>query len=774
MSWLRSDISWIDVTVIAVYLVASLCIGVLGSKLLGLSNGKEDDYYLAGRKMPGWLNGLSNAATALNSDVAPLYCGVAVVAGLSGAWFYLSRFGFGMLIVSLLFAVKWRQMRVKTGPEFFTLRYGGTGSKAARVYSSIYSVLLGMIPWIGAGMVGMHKVAAPIFGYESIWVTIGVILPLLTIYVWSSGLAGVLITDGLQGIIIIVGNLVLVISVLVAFGGPTGMGEALKNAYNGKDKTHLTALANANVSFYHTEPDADGNFVQVVVYPEERSGYFGNSRKAETFANPVMYEMSKGVSPAEALKEATVIDVGHGYKLMEYSASKDNYIAKIKLPNNKEKNSEPLTLVDNQVKVLLPIPASNSLHGTAVTAAALPKVDEQTAWNLNGIQEFSEVATTGTSLSSSLPQPGMRIVSPVGVILWMVILLVGVGGGVGSDGQRYFSCKNNYEAAKVGLWGNVALFGMLLLLMLPVLGMLARYPELHFVDSSGDRENIYGRMLVEFLPKGFIGVTVAAMLSSVMSTVSTHLNYGSQTLLNDVYRPLFGDPGKGKSVFIGQLLMLIIVALSIIVTVNADSLIGITMVVIGVLGSAASYGWGQWWWWRTNIKSWTISIFAGPLLYGVFQFLLPSLEWWRNFQAAAPENSQIVQAIMAMLLGTVCWVIAALVTEPENMDTLKEFYLRARPHGCWGPVKQALIAEGRLSEDEVKTTILPGFVTAIVGFIMMAAGTMVCTTLFVGQYKMMTIYIVITLISGYAFKRMFHWHLHRMGADVDCYVQVED
>ena len=170
-SLIRESINHFDLLVIIIYLLLSLIIGLFGSKLMGLSSTKEEDYYLAGRKMPGWLNGLSNAATALNSDVAPLYCGIAVVAGLSGAWFYLSRFCFGMLVVALLFVVKWRQLRIKTGPEFFSLRYGRI-SKLPRVYSSIHGILLGMIPWFVAGMVSTHKVAGPIFGYESIWITI--------------------------------------------------------------------------------------------------------------------------------------------------------------------------------------------------------------------------------------------------------------------------------------------------------------------------------------------------------------------------------------------------------------------------------------------------------------------------------------------------------------------------------------------------------------------------------------------------------------------------
>ena len=56
------------------------------------------------------------------------------------------------------------------------------------------------------------------------------VLPLLTVYVWTSGLAGVLLTDALQGFVILAANLVMVGAVLWAFGGPSGLAEAVMSA----------------------------------------------------------------------------------------------------------------------------------------------------------------------------------------------------------------------------------------------------------------------------------------------------------------------------------------------------------------------------------------------------------------------------------------------------------------------------------------------------------------------------------------------------------------
>ena len=754
MGWLSGGFRMIDIAVILIYLALSLILGMLGSRLLGLSGNKEEDYFLAGRKMPGWLNGLSNAATALNSDVAPLYCGVALAAGLSGAWFYLSRFGFGMLIISLLFAAKWRQMRIRTGPEFFSLRYGH-GSKAARVYSSIYTVLLGMIPWIGAGIVGMDKVAGPIFNYNNIWITVAVILPLLTIYVWSAGFGGVLITDGMQGVVIMIGNLVLVVAVLTAFGGPSGMGKALKDAYNGRDVLELKTLSAAPGFFELRQPD--GSIIQLAIYPEYHSGYFNNVRNAEKMKfTPVYTDKNKNTVTPEP---ATVSAAG-GFVVEETiyapTAPRPAFFC-----GGGPKNLEP----DENGGIAAELDGDIILSRD--TGAVNNWIVKMTSTAENAAENY------GSALSSSLPVPGNAILGPLGVICWLLISVVGVGGGVASDGQRYFSCKNNYEAAKVGLWGNVALFGMLLLLMLPVLGMLARYPETHFIASGGLRENIYGRMLIEFLPEGAVGITVAAMLASVMSTVSSHLNYGSQTLLNDVYRPLLGEPKAGREVWVGRLLMLVIVGLSVLVTVNTESLMGITTIVVGLFGSSATFGWAQWWWWRVNLKGWLASILTGPIFYFLFSKLLPLIPAWAAAMRDNGETMAIIQALISMALSMLCWLIVTLATKPEDMAQLKEFYLRAHPAGLWGPVRAELIAEGKLKDEEPPAQLIPGFLIAIVGFAMMAAGTLAIATLFIGNYTEVAIYTLITVVVGLIFKRLFRWHLQRLGADVDFYGNPE-
>lgn len=118
----------IDCVVLAAYLIISFVAGICANKILKSSNKSADGYFLAGRSMPGWLTGISNAVTAMNADVAPAYVGVTLAVGLPVCWFYFSRFSLGVLLAGLLFFARWRQLGVSTGPEFFSLRFGGTAA----------------------------------------------------------------------------------------------------------------------------------------------------------------------------------------------------------------------------------------------------------------------------------------------------------------------------------------------------------------------------------------------------------------------------------------------------------------------------------------------------------------------------------------------------------------------------------------------------------------------------------------------------------------------
>ncbi len=597
----------IDAGVVVLYLVASFVFGLRASRMLHSDRESEEDYYLAGRGVRGWINGVSHAVTLVNADVAPAYCGMAVVTGLSVAWFYMSRFSLSLLLAAMLFAARWHQLGIRTGPEFFSLRFGGHLSRFARTYTSLYSVSVGTIPWLGAGLLGVHMIFAPIFDVDSKAITLLVVLPVLVSYVWISGYAGVLVTDVLQTIVIVVANIAILVTVLWKFGGPKQLAVAVENA----------------------------------------------------------------------------------------------------LP---ERSSEIMSL---------------------------------------------------------LPVWGNAAMGPVVVCAWMLVSTIGVGGSVALEGQRLFSCRSPREAATVGIWSEVALFIMLATLTLPMLGVLAQHPYLYTAEPSV-RETSYGILLYEYLPPGLLGLALAALLASVMSTVAGHLNYGSQTLVNDVCRQFFPNIADRQAVLAGRLLMLVILSLSVAVMWAADSLVGIAVVVSGMFGSTLTFSWGQWWWWRVNIWSWCAATVGGPVVYLALGWLLPHWPWWQEqaaVSASAVQGMAMLQAVIAMAVTTTIWFLVALLTPPEEMETLKEFYVRAQPMGIWGPVRRAV--EAGHPELHVanapRNLILGGIVVAVVGAISIALCVLAFSGLVVGQYRMAVSLLIIAVPTMMVFRWLFRRHMDRLG-----------
>ncbi len=219
----RPGLAPLDWGVMAVYMLVLVAVGLYFRRF---ANQDLVHFFLAGRRLPGWANGVSNAATCMNADVAPAYCGMAVITGLYVCWFYFSRFGLGLMVAAVLLAPCWRRLGVLTSPEFYELRFSGTPAFTMRMITALRSAFVGVVIWIGAGLLGLAKIAEALLGWER-WETFVAVLPIILLYVLLSGYMGVVVSDVLQSIIIVASSVVLMLVVWLDFGGPLGLHDAL-------------------------------------------------------------------------------------------------------------------------------------------------------------------------------------------------------------------------------------------------------------------------------------------------------------------------------------------------------------------------------------------------------------------------------------------------------------------------------------------------------------------------------------------------------------------
>ncbi|HJN46758.1 MAG TPA: sodium:solute symporter family protein [Vicinamibacterales bacterium] len=96
-----------------------------------------EEYFLAGRTLPGWKAGLSMAATQFAADTPLLVTGLVATAGIFGLW-QLWIFAATFLLMGFVLAGAWRRAGVVTDAELTEVRYGGTPAAVLRGVKAVY------------------------------------------------------------------------------------------------------------------------------------------------------------------------------------------------------------------------------------------------------------------------------------------------------------------------------------------------------------------------------------------------------------------------------------------------------------------------------------------------------------------------------------------------------------------------------------------------------------------------------------------------------------
>ena len=232
----------IDWILLGSYLVLTLVLGIWLSR----RNRGEEDYFLAGRRLNGWLAGASMAATTFSIDT-PLYvAGLIGSRGLAGNWEWWS-FGLAHVAMAVVFAPLWRRTGVLTDAAFTELRYGGPAAAWLRGIKAFLLALPVNCIGIGYAFLALRKVVEalglvsgqPILG--GITDTVGLlalVAVLVLAYTVAGGLWAVVVTDLVQLVLALVGALAVAVAALHAAGGM----DALLDQLEGLGRPELLSL----------------------------------------------------------------------------------------------------------------------------------------------------------------------------------------------------------------------------------------------------------------------------------------------------------------------------------------------------------------------------------------------------------------------------------------------------------------------------------------------------------------------------------------------------
>jgi Na+/proline symporter len=204
-----------------VYLTAQIALGVWVSRRIGT----EADYLVAGRKLGYALTTFSMFATWFGAETVISGAGRAYERGFS-----LNSpepFGYGLCLLLLggIFAVPLWRRQLTTLADLFRQRYSVRVERLAAIILIPSSIF-----WAAAQIRAFGNVVATASPDLSLETALAVAAGFTIIYTMFGGLLADAMTDLVQGVVLIVGLLVVTVGVYVAVGGMDGVQLAISSA----------------------------------------------------------------------------------------------------------------------------------------------------------------------------------------------------------------------------------------------------------------------------------------------------------------------------------------------------------------------------------------------------------------------------------------------------------------------------------------------------------------------------------------------------------------
>ena len=274
---------------------------------------------------------------------------------------------------------------------------------------------------------------------------------------------------------------------------------------------------------------------------------------------------------------------------------------------------------------------------------------------------------------------------PIAVQWWASYYPGAEPGGGGYIAQRMFSAKNENHAIGATLLFNICHYALRPWPWIIIaLSSLIIFPDLKDIQSTFPNLPIsklghdvaYPAMLT-LLPPGLLGLVAASLIAAFMSTMSTQLNLGASYLVNDFYKRFINKSANERQlVAVGRLFSIasIIMGAALGLSLTNASQAFELLLMIGA-GTGLIYIL-RWFWWRINAYTEIIAMISSLIIAYYFNFLSDRFMAWQEI-------------VIGASLTTITWVIATLITPPEDDKTLMRFVRIVNPGGPgWKKYKQ--------------------------------------------------------------------------------------
>lgn len=351
----------------------------------------------------------------------------------------------------------------------------------------------------------------------------------------------------------------------------------------------------------------------------------------------------------------------------------------------------------------------------------------------------------------------MLLIIPLLVQWWSTWYPGAEPGGGGYIAQRMFAAKNADHSIKAVLFFNVAhyairpwpwiIVALCSIIVFPDLDSFAKaFPAVNSGVATHDMG--YPAMLT-FIPAGLLGLVVTSLVAAYMSTISTHLNWGSSYLVNDVYKRFINPTAsEGKQVLLGRLLTVVLMIFSMLMALVLENALQTFEILLQIGAGTGLIFILRWFWWRVNAISEIVAMVVSFLIALYFAF------------ATHPFGFEELLSWQKLIIGvsitTISWVTASFLTQKTADEQLANFLNKVNPGGPgWKKIIARLSTKGLIQHKAQKWKVPTGIICMIAGS-MGVYGLLFSTGLFIyGELLEASGLLLFSVFCGYVIFKLY-------------------
>ncbi|HSJ68785.1 MAG TPA: sodium:solute symporter family protein [Anditalea sp.] len=276
------------------------------------------------------------------------------------------------------------------------------------------------------------------------------------------------------------------------------------------------------------------------------------------------------------------------------------------------------------------------------------------------------------------------LIMPIAVQWWATWYPGAEPGGGGYIAQRMLSAKDEKNAIGATLFFNIAHYALRPWPWIIIaLSSLIVFPEIsdlkvafpHLPDDKLNDDLAYPAMLT-FLPVGLLGIVLASLIAAFMSTISTHLNWGSSYIVNDFYvRFIKPEASDKEQVNVGRISTVLLMFFAALLALELSNALQAFDILLQIGAGTGMIFILRWFWWRINAFTEITGMVVSFVVAIYFELIHDKI-------GMTPLLSY-EKLLIGVGITTAAWLLVTLMTRPEKNNVLRGFYQLVQPasHG---------------------------------------------------------------------------------------------